>query len=145
MSKIVKNKNKNTKTSSINTEQTSHFSFNKLPIWAIPIFLFSMTLVFFMPFILSGGMIFGSDMMNSIANRQFFVEFVKEFGKIPWWNPVLLSGMPTLEAFFSDMFYPLAALQFLFDIPMSIGYKYLVSVFMAGSFMYLFLRKGLNC
>jgi hypothetical protein len=52
--------------------------------------------------------------------------------------------MPTLDAFMGDIFYPLAVLQFLFQVPRALGYKYLFTVFLAGLFMYLFLRRALG-
>ncbi|OGS34040.1 MAG: hypothetical protein A2293_01005 [Elusimicrobia bacterium RIFOXYB2_FULL_49_7] len=119
------------------------FRFERLPAWALPGVLVLLALLFFLPFILSGKMIYGSDMVNGIQSKFFYADYVKTHHALPWWNPYTLSGMPTLDAFFGDMLYPLAVLQFILPVPAALGYKYVVSVMLAGLFMFLFLRGGL--
>ncbi|MFH0921988.1 MAG: hypothetical protein V1913_16690 [Fibrobacterota bacterium] len=109
--------------------------------------LLLLTLCFFLPFIFSRDMIYGSDMVNGIYSKIFYADFFSRFYTFPRWNPLSLSGMPTLDAFMGDMFYPLAFLNVMGGVDnmhKALGYKYVVSVFMAGCFMFLFLRKGLS-
>lgn len=103
-----------------------------------------LTLLFFLPFIAGNGMIFGSDTLNGIYAKFFYSDFVRTHHSFPRLLSVTLSGMPTLDAFMGDMFYPLAALQFFLEVPRALGYKYLFTVFMAGVFMFLFLSRALG-
>ncbi|MBL8026126.1 MAG: YfhO family protein [Fibrobacteres bacterium] len=103
-----------------------------------------LALVFFLPFIISDKMFYGSDTLNGIYSRYFYADFFEKYQSLPKVLSVTLSGMPTVEAFFGDYYYPLAILQFIFDIPRALGYKYLVTVVLAGLFMWTFLRRGLN-
>jgi hypothetical protein len=100
-------------------------------------------ILFFLPFIFSDKMFYGSDTLNGIYSRYFYADFFLKNHSFPKVLSVTLSGMPTIEAFFGDFYYPLAILQFIFEVPRALGYKYLVTVICAGLFMWLFLRKAL--
>src|SRR3989344_548626 len=66
---------------------------------------------------------------SDLTSQDFFWKFVmrdtfEQFGELPLWNPYTFSGMPFLAQHFSKMFYPPNMLFFL-----------------AGLFMYLFVRR----
>jgi hypothetical protein len=115
-----------------------------LSLSAVTAVLFGMTFLFFLPFIFSGDMIYGSDTLNGIYTRIYYADFFKQYHTFPRLLSVTLSGMPTLDAFMGDMLYPPAALQFILSVPKALGYKYLISVFVSGVFMFLFLFRGLS-
>jgi hypothetical protein len=101
-----------------------------------------LTIVVFAGFIFSNKMLFGSDTVEAgIFFRSFYAEFVKAFHRVPLWDPYIYGGLPFVDAMHGDTFYPLAALQFFMPIEKALGYKLVITVFLAGVFTYLYLRK----
>jgi hypothetical protein len=106
------------------------------------IYFFFLTVIVFAGFIFSDKMLYGSDTIEAgIFFRSFYAEFVKEFHRIPMWNPYIFCGLPFVDAMHGDTFYPLALIQFFLPLHKAMGYKLVVTVFLAGVFMYLYLRK----
>jgi len=109
--------------------------------WQYPYF-FILTVVVFAGFIFSDKMLFGSDTVEAgVFFRSFYADFVKSFHRIPLWNPFIFGGLPFVDAMHGDTFYPLAIMQFLLPIHKALGYKLVATIFLAGIFMYLYLKK----
>jgi len=72
--------------------------------------------------------------------RSFYASFVKDYHAIPQWDPYLFGGMPFVDAMHGDTFYPLAILQFVLPIYRALGWKLVLTVFLAGIFTYLCMR-----
>jgi hypothetical protein len=101
-----------------------------------------LTIIVFAGFIFSDKMLFGSDTVEAgIFFRSFYADFVKEYHRIPLWNPYIFCGLPFVDAMHGDTFYPLAALQFFLPLFKALGYKLVITVFLAGVFTFLYLRK----
>lgn len=101
-----------------------------------------LTVVIFSGFIFSDKMLFGSDTVEAgVFFRGFYADFVKTYHRVPLWDPYIFGGLPFVDAMHGDMFYPLAALQFILSLPKALGYKLVITVFLAGVFTYLYLRK----
>lgn len=100
------------------------------------------TIVLFRGFIFdSDMMLYGSDTIpDGIYTRQYYRNYHKEFGGIPRWNPFILGGLPFIDAMHGDTFYPAAWLKFYMPLHRALGYKLILHVFLAGVFMYAFLR-----
>ena len=106
------------------------------------IYFFVLTFIVFIGFIFSSKMLFGSDTVEAgIFFRSYYADFVKTFHRIPLWDPYIFGGLPFVDAMHGDTFYPLAAIQFFIPIYKALGYKLVVAVFLAGVFMYLYLKK----
>jgi hypothetical protein len=106
------------------------------------IYFLALTIVVFAGFIFSNKMLFGSDTMEAgIFFRSFYADFVRTYHRIPLWNPYIYGGLPFVDAMHGDTFYPLAALQFILPLFKALGYKLVITVFLAGVFTYLYLRK----
>lgn len=104
--------------------------------------LFIALIVLFNDFVFSDKMLQSSDMIQAgIFFRQFLVDHVLEFGSIPQWNPYIFGGMPYVDAFHGDIFYPLSFLKFFGTIYRSLGYVMLFHVFLAGLTMYFCARQ----
>ncbi|MEE8577532.1 MAG: hypothetical protein V3T31_09785, partial [candidate division Zixibacteria bacterium] len=89
-------------------------------------------LFLFSDFIFSDKMLFGSDTMQAgLFFRTFLVDFVRENMAIPQWNPYIFGGMPYVEAFHGDIFYPLSVLKYFGDITRSLGINLVLHIFMA--------------
>ena len=69
---------------------------------------------------------------QSIAERE-----------IPLWNPHQFSGIPFLAAGQQSTLYPFSILYYVFPLPAAYGWFTVVQLWLAGMFMYLFMR-GLN-
>ena len=106
------------------------------------IYFLVLTIVVFSGFIFSAKMLFGSDTVEAgVFFRSFYADFVKTYHRIPLWDPYIYGGLPFVDAMHGDTFYPLAAIQFIMPVFKALGYKLVVTVFLAGVFMYLYLRK----
>jgi hypothetical protein len=105
-------------------------------------FIFVLTIILFNEFIFSNKMLFSSDFINASC---YFREFWKEhldfpFG-IPLWSPMIFGGMPFVDAFHSDIFYPITyPIKLALSIPRAFGWSLIIHVFLAGLFMYACAR-----
>ncbi|MGB2696986.1 MAG: 6-pyruvoyl-tetrahydropterin synthase-related protein [Candidatus Zixiibacteriota bacterium] len=110
------------------------------------ILFFVLTLVLFSQFVFSDQMLFGTDTVEAgVMFRSFYANFVKDYHQIPMWDPYLFGGMPFVDAMHGDTFYPLALLQFIMPLHKALGWKLVITVFLAGFFTYLCLRAfGFN-
>ncbi len=96
----------------------------------------------FSDFVFSDKMLKGSDMIQAgIFFRSFLVDQVLETGSVPQWNPYIFGGMPFVEAFHGDLFYPLSFLKYFGDLHRSLGWILFWHIFLAGIFMYLCARQ----
>ncbi len=64
--------------------------------------------------------------------RTFLVEHVKEFGSIPLWNPRIFCGLPFVDAFHGDIFYPLSFLKYFGDTKRMIDFTMIMHIMIAG-------------
>lgn len=105
--------------------------------------LFVILVFLFRDFLFTGGaMLHGSDMINAgIQARTMLVEYVKTHGSVPQWDPYLFGGLPYVEAFHGDIFYPLSFLKFFGSVPRMIGFVLFLHVFLAGVAMYFAARQ----
>jgi hypothetical protein len=105
-------------------------------------FIFILTIILFNEFVFSNKFLFSSDFINASC---YFREFWKEhlsfpFG-VPLWSPMIFGGMPFVDAFHSDIFYPLTyPFKLIMSIPRAFGWSMLFHVFLSGLFMYACAR-----
>ncbi len=93
-------------------------------------------------FIFSAGMIEGIDMITAgIFFRSFLIEHVDQFGSVPLWNPYIFCGLPYVDSFHGDIFYPLSFLKYLGNIFRMLGFTLILHVCLAGVFAYLAARQ----
>ncbi|MBD3298664.1 MAG: hypothetical protein GF341_08425 [candidate division Zixibacteria bacterium] len=110
--------------------------------WAIIGYVL-LTVIFFSGALFSPGeMVFGTDSMSAgVFFRSFAADFWASHGRVPLWNPYIHGGLPYVDAMHGDMFYPAAILQLIFPVPYALGLKLILHIFLAGVFMFLFLRR----
>lgn len=98
--------------------------------------------VLFGDFLFSGQMLYGSDTVTAgIFHRSFLIDNFKATGQIPQWNPYAYGGMPYVDAFHGDIFYPLSVLKFFLPLYFYLGFNLVLHIFLAGIFMYLAARQ----
>ncbi len=104
--------------------------------------LFIALVVLFSDFVFSDKMLHMSDQIQAgVFFRTFLVDYVQQHGAVPQWNPYIFGGMPYVEAFHGDIFYPLSVLKFIAGTYRWQGWTLFFHIFLAGLFMYLAARQ----
>jgi hypothetical protein len=113
--------------------------------WFTPaafVIIFLALVILFSEFLFSNKMLYGSDTIQAgIFYRAFYIDYFKEHGAIPQWNPYIFAGLPYVEAFHGDIFYPLSILKFFGSIYRMLGINLFLHIFLAGLFMYFTARQ----
>lgn len=99
--------------------------------------------ILFGTFLFSDGkMLYGTDMLTAgVYHRSMLVDYFKEHHEIPQWDPHVFGGMPYVDAFHGDIFYPFAVLKFFIPLYFHLGLNLVLHIFFAGVFMYLAARQ----
>ncbi len=98
--------------------------------------------ILFREFIFSNQMLYGSDMIQAgVYFRSFLIDYFAEHGSVPQWNPYIFGGMPYVDAFHGDIFYPLSMLKYIWPIFRILGLNLFFHIFLAGVFMYFAARQ----
>lgn len=112
-----------------------------LPRWA-PYVIFALLAAFlFREFIVSNGMLFGTDVIAlGYFARLFYAEMIRTAHTFPLWNPYVFGGLPFVDAMHGDIFYPTTVLKFVMPVHRAMGWKIVLHVFLAGVVTYGWLR-----
>lgn len=73
--------------------------------------------------------------------REFAARTLRETGAFPQWNPYQFGGMPYVAAMHGDIFYPTFLLRMIMPTDVAMTWSFVIHLFLAGLFGYLFLRK----
>lgn len=76
------------------------------------------------------------------AFREFGAATLRETGSFPLWNPYLFGGMPFVAAMHGDIFYPTFLLRMLVPTDVAMTWTFIIHIFLAGLFAYMFLRAA---
>ncbi|MEW5796863.1 MAG: hypothetical protein AB1772_10960 [Candidatus Zixiibacteriota bacterium] len=125
--------------------------------WFVPaafLVLFLAIVFLFSDFIFSDQMLYGSDILQaSLMFRIYQATYMAAHGgAIPQWMPHQFGGMPFVEAFHSDIFYPPSLLlKYLrvwldskiepIDIARDLGWLMILHIYLSGLFMYRAARQ----
>src|SRR5829696_1178777 len=74
------------------------------------------------------------------AFRDYAAQYMRTHGGFPLWNPYLYGGMPYVAAMHGDIFYPTFLLRLVLPTDVAMTWSFIVHVFLAGVFAYVFLR-----
>ena len=110
-------------------------------LWAALIFALC-TLILGLP-ALSGGFLVSPHSDQFIAGyafREFAASSLKAGHGVPLWNPYLMGGAPYVAAMAGDIFYPTFLLRMIMPTDLAMTWSFMIHVFLAGLFTYLFLR-----
>ncbi|MEW5701316.1 MAG: hypothetical protein AB1792_03710 [Candidatus Zixiibacteriota bacterium] len=109
--------------------------------WAILAYALLTVIFFAGPIFSPGKMVFGSDTMSAgVFFRSLSAEFWRSHFRLPMWDPYIHAGLPFVDAMHGDIFYPASILQIILPVTYALGLKLILHVFLAGVFMFLFLR-----
>jgi hypothetical protein len=82
-----------------------------------------------------------SDQLTGYAPRLVASEYLREFGRIPEWNPYLFGGFPFVaNTGLGDTFFPTALLRVILPVDVGMAAGFMIFAFLAGLFAFLFLR-----
>lgn len=74
------------------------------------------------------------------AFREFAASQLRATGHMPLWNPYIFGGMPFIASMNGDLFYPSALLRLVMPTDAAMTWSFIIHIFLAGFFTYLFLR-----
>ena len=74
------------------------------------------------------------------AFREFAAQYMRTHGGFPLWNPYLYGGLPFVAAMHGDIFYPTFLLRLVLPTDVAMTWSFILHVFLAGLFAYVFLR-----
>ncbi|UCC44257.1 MAG: hypothetical protein JSU65_14295, partial [Candidatus Zixiibacteriota bacterium] len=98
--------------------------------------------ILFSDFVFSDEMLHASDQIRAgHFFRKLVIDSFKANWSVPQWNPYIWGGMPYVEAFHGDIFYPGSVLKFILDPKRWQGWTLLIHIYLAGIFMYLAARQ----
>jgi len=105
--------------------------------------MFLLPLFFYWKYLFGGQMLMGTDWLGAggYQMRQFMSEYIKSHGNIAFWMPAILSGQPTLAAFFGDLFYPTQFFRLFVPVHIVWAWTFYLHLVVAGLGTYLFLRQ----
>jgi hypothetical protein len=75
------------------------------------------------------------------AFREFGASWLKSGHGFPQWNPYLLGGLPYVAAMHGDIFYPTFLLRMMMSTDHAMTWEFIIHLFLAGLFTFLFLRS----
>ena len=74
------------------------------------------------------------------AFREFAASSIRAGNGVPLWNPYMFGGLPYVAGMHGDIFYPTALLRALVGTDTGMTWGFILHVFLAGFFTFLFLR-----
>ena len=106
--------------------------------------MLALVIIVFSRFLFSDQMLFSSDQMSGFDDRVFIKTSIEKYHQYPpLWVNTRLSGRPSIDALFGDVFYlPSFFINLLASVPRAIGMKMIFHIFLAGVFFFLMLRRG---
>jgi hypothetical protein len=103
--------------------------------------LFVAVIALFNVFVFSDKMLDSSDqILAGVFFRSFYVDYVAEHGAVPVWNPYQFCGIPYIDGFHGDTFYPFSIIKFFMSAYRALGWNMLLHVFLAGITMFFCAR-----
>ncbi len=74
------------------------------------------------------------------AFREFAAQSLRAGDGFPQWSPYLFGGMPYIAGMHGDIFYPTFLLRMVLPTDVAMTWGFIIHLFLAGLFTYLFLR-----
>ncbi|MFX0205066.1 MAG: hypothetical protein ACFFDT_03705, partial [Candidatus Hodarchaeota archaeon] len=105
-------------------------------------FLFLSTCIFFWPVLLHPDqLLYFGDVVYAFYPWGLFAQSMFKEGQLPLWHPYGACGEPFVASIETAVFYPPNLVLFsVFPANLALGYGYLFHTFLAGCFMYLYMK-----
>ncbi len=99
-------------------------------------------IILFRKFIFTDWMLYGGDTMQFGGFFQsFLLNSIREYSKVPVWNPYIYCGLPFIDAISGNIFYPFSVLKFIGDPYRMLGVTFILHIYFSGIFMYVTARE----
>ncbi len=90
-------------------------------------------------------MLYGTDWLSgTIFQHEYVADWLKNNHILPLWDSNIFGGMPTLGALWGDFFYPTIILRMIMPVYLVWTWKFILHIFIAGLFVFLYLRMRGN-
>ncbi|MDH5683533.1 MAG: YfhO family protein [candidate division WOR-3 bacterium] len=111
--------------------------------WRLIILLFILLpIIYFSQFLSSQRMLAGSDwLQGSFPSWQFMAQHIKNTGDLAFWHPHIFGGLPTVAAFFGDLFSPATLFRLFISPHLVFVYVFIAFIFVAGISTYYYLKE----
>jgi len=113
------------------------------PVWYfLGLYALATLAMFAEPLFSTTKLIYGTDLLaGNIFFRQFVTDYLMAHHTWPLWDPYIHGGMPFVDGMHGDIFYFVTLFFYmLFGVFYAWGFTIALHVFLAGVFMYLFLK-----
>jgi len=111
--------------------------------WLLALFYLLVLLGVFWPFVASDTMLYGSDTIQAQFYMKTFYNDALRHGNFPEWSPYLYGGMPFVDAFHSDIFYPVSfPFKFLMPLYRALGWVAILHFLLGGIGMFWAAHRG---
>ena len=108
---------------------------------AILIFLV-LAFIYFGNFLSGKNMIGATDwMLGSYPTLKWMADYIQTHNTIAFWEPQIFGGLPTVAAFFADLFSPFTIARLFIPTHVVYALSFVIFMFLAGLGMYLFLKE----
>ncbi len=104
--------------------------------------LLVIVIALFNSFVFSDKMLYSSDQIQAgVMFRSFYMDYFRDHGRPPVWNPFQFCGIPYIDGFHGDTFYPLSFIpKLLLSADRALGWNMLFHVLLAGITMFMCAR-----
>lgn len=108
---------------------------------AILIYL-GLAFVYFGNFLSGKNMIAATDwMLGSYPTLKWMADYIRTHSAIAFWEPQIFGGLPTVAAFFADLFSPFTLARLFIPTHVVYALTFVLFMFLAGVGMYVFLKE----
>jgi len=105
--------------------------------------LLAVTAIVFSQFVFTDKMLVSSDQLVNVGSKQYLSNSISSHSQFPTWESTRLSGMPSIDALFSDALYPPSTIvRALTPAYHAYGYLMVLHVFLAGLFFFFMLHRS---
>lgn len=109
--------------------------------WKIVALLAGLTVVFFHDVFLRGRVFYWGDIILQAYPWHHFIKDMLHRGELPLWNPYIFCGLPFVANPQPGIFYPLGLVALALPSAVAISVDAALHVFLAGLFMFLYLKQ----
>jgi Bacterial membrane protein YfhO len=101
-----------------------------------------LALVYFGDFLSGKKMIAGTDyLLGSNPTLKWMADYIRTHGSIAFWEPQIFGGLPTVAAFFADLFSPFTLARLFIPTHVVYALTFVLFMFLAGVGAYVFLKE----